>query len=222
MPQTPERKRLARIASSKCSNAHPHDVAAATMRPFGKQRIPLCGTCDEVLSAVVEAERAEEATKESRLLERRATLKERLEQEVPRQGNSWPWWALVTSSQILDYAGTRDLGPWAEANGRCDVGGEEQHDAEAPFVFHCREHAQERQGRTTSAKPEGRRDKGICITCGAPAELNPAVRGTHRELCVRAELAQITVARLCTQRLCYDCKPQSSSRAGVGTAPRRG
>ena len=35
MPQTPERKRLARIASSKCSNAHPHDVAAATMRPSG-------------------------------------------------------------------------------------------------------------------------------------------------------------------------------------------
>ena len=91
MPQTPERKRLARIANSKCSNDHPHDVPAATMRPFGKQRIPLCETCDEVLSAVVEAERAEEAAHESRLLERRAALKQQLEQELPRQGNSWPW-----------------------------------------------------------------------------------------------------------------------------------
>ena len=171
-----------------------------------------------MLSAVVEAERAEEATKESRLLERRATLKERWSRRCRDKGTAGPGgrWCQQPDPGLcrpdLDLAERTADATWEERAARC----------RSSLCVHCREHAQERQGRTTSAKPEGRRDKGICITCGAPAELNPAVRGTHRELCVRAELAQITVARLCTQRLCYDCKPQSSSRAGVGTAPRRG
>ena len=206
MPQTKERKRQARIERSACSNTHPAAVDAATMRAFGGVRIPLCARCDEALSQIVDVERTEAADRETRRQQERDARRARQEQELPRNGAKWPWWALLRSHEAIECQGRRELGPWGEDTGSCEVEEGNRHDAEYPYVFHCALHARERQGRTPLAKPEPRRDKGLCIRCGGPAELSPGASGTHRELCIKAEVAHSTVARQCTQRHCSDCK----------------
>ena len=203
MPQTKERKRQARIERSACSNGHPVAVAAATMRAFEGVRVPLCARCDEALLQIVDVELAEAADKETRRQQERDA---RQDQELPRNGATWPCWALLRSQEAIEYQGRRELGPWGEATGSCEVEEGSRHDAEYPYVFHCAQHAGDRQGRTPLARPEPRRDKGLCIRCGRPAELSPGASGTHRELCIKAELGHSTVARLCTQRQCSDCK----------------
>ena len=78
-----------------------------------------------------------------------------------------------------------------------------------PFFFHCLSCIAAVHRGAPPPKPDDRRDKGICIRCGEPAEHLRDRRFTPSAACQQAEAKGITVARLSTRKWCADCDPNS-------------
>ncbi len=127
----------------------------------------------------------------------------------------WPRWATVRAEEVRTVLPPEEWGPWREgvecSRGIPAVFGLEstRHKSELPFFFHCRRCMVVNRRGETHPKPHPRRDMGLCIRCGEPAEelrdrvLLPGAAAQQ------AEARDITVARLCTRKFCAVCDPYS-------------
>ena len=220
MPQSAETKRQRRLAKSVCANDHPEDVPATTMRVMQGRRLPLCQACDDALTAATEKERELKGQRQARAAVREAQV----EELSARQEGKWSAWAAVTAEEVLGMPRERWRGPWNEATGHCIINGPDStlppHDAEAPYVFHCRYHAAQIRGRRPIPKRDRTREQGLCKTCYGQAILLKGVKGTEQELCVAAEVLETTVARISTEARCQECKARKKGQLDVGRAMR--
>ena len=122
---------------------------------------------------------------------------------------AWPSWAVVRAEEVRSSLPEEEWGPWARG-GACSRGipavfGMEgtTHLAEDPFFFHCRScHA---ANKIKPPRKHPRRDCGLCVQCGGPAELRRDIVVTHAPAAQQAEAAGVTIARLSTRRLCFTC-----------------
>ena len=215
MPQSAETKRQRRLANSVCANDHPSDLPATTMRVMQGRRLPLCRACDDALTAVTEKERELQDQRQAR-----ATVREaQVEELSARQEGKWPAWAAVTAEEVLRSPRERWRGPWNEATGQCIINGLDltlpPHAAEAPYVFHCRDHAAQIRGGRPIPKRDRTREQGLCKTCYEQATLLKGVKGTEQELCAAAEVLETTVARISTEARCQECKARKKDQSAV-------
>ena len=219
MPQSAETKRERRLAKSVCANSHPEDVPATIMRVMQGRRLPLCRACDDALTAVTGKERELKDQRQAQAAVREAQV----EELSARQEGKWPAWAEVTAEEVLGMPRDR-RGPWNEATGQCIINGPDStlppHAAEAPYIFHCRDHAAQIRGRRPIPKRDRTREQGLCKTCYGQAMLLKGVKGTKRELCAAAEVLETTVARISTEARCHECKGRKKDQSAVSRVMR--
>lgn len=125
---------------------------------------------------------------------------------------AWPKWATVRAEEVRTVLSPKERGPWTE-EGACSRGippvfglPDTQHDAEPPYFYHCRSCLKGVQKGGVLA-PHPARDKGLCIQCGEPAELDRRVVRGDRSAAQQAESQGLTVARLSTRQWCRNCDP---------------
>ena len=116
-----------------------------------------------------------------------------------------------------------EMGPWAQG-GMCSRGipavfGMEgtTHLAEAPFFFHCLScHA---ANKRKPPRWHPRRDYGLCMQCGGPAELLRNIVRSPAASAQQAEAAGVTIARLSTRKFCAECDPFSKPMCRASACP---
>ena len=124
----------------------------------------------------------------------------------------WPPWTTLRAEEVRTTLPPEQWGPWNN-RGPCllsnNTTGSNQmppHPTEVPHFFYCQAHLQAIRERNTTVRPWPARDKGRCISCGAPAARLP-VTMADPVACVQAERTNSTVARLSTKRHCDRCNP---------------
>ena len=140
--------------------------------------------------------------------------------------SEWPRWATTRAEDVRRLLPREEWGPWGRASGRCvsdsPIEGKVSagaHPSEEPFFFHCTEHMNAYRERRGHQKPWAARDQGLCVACGAPAEVKEEA-AVPIVMCVDAEWAGTTVARLRTRRHCSECAPGKRPRC-QGTTCRQ-
>ena len=133
---------------------------------------------------------------------------------------TWPKWATVRADAVRTVLPPDEWGPWANG-GSCSRGipgvfgfEDSQHPSEPPYFFHCRSCIVGVQKGGVVPKPHPRRDLGLCVRCGEPAELDRNVVRGDPVACQIAESRGITVARLSTRKWCETCDPYSRPWCG--------
>ena len=192
------RQRARRLERRVCGIC---DEPAGVMRHIAGRPIPLCSTCNaglDILAGRPGEDRGSDRTK-FRIL---------MEMGTPRRRGEWPDWATTAPENVNDLV-VDDRGPWVNISGLCRYKGypEEnvEHPAELPNTFYCRRHMEIIRTSTTAAKRRRSRDLGLCEKCGEPSRLMPRARTDREELCIQAEMRNLTVAGLCSTRRCRDC-----------------
>ena len=129
-------------------------------------------------------------------------------------GGQWPRWATVRAKEVRTLP-SEEWGAWAQG-GDCSRGTpavwglpDTGHPAEAPFFFHCLSCIAAVHRGSPPPALNDRRDKGLCIRCGEPAEHLRDRMFTPSAACQQAEAKGITVARLSTRKFCAECDPFS-------------
>ena len=126
----------------------------------------------------------------------------------------WPPWATTRADDIRRLLPPDQWGLWrAKLNclqsrpipGVVPAG---PHPTEPPHFSYCRAHLEAIRRTHGTTRPWPARDRGLCITCGEPAERRP-VTMIHPVACLKAEHAGTTVARLMTYRYCRGCNPRN-------------
>ena len=125
----------------------------------------------------------------------------------------WPEWATVRAEEVRTTLSPDKWGPWALASGGCCKGtpptwglDNTLHPAEAPYFFHCLS-CIEIERRSSTPKPHPRRDMGLCIKCGQPAERVTKWLRLDIVACRQAETEGTTVAHLGSRKYCAGCDP---------------
>ena len=140
----------------------------------------------------------------------------------------WPRWATVRAEEVRTVLPSEEWGAWAQG-GDCSRGTpavwglpDTGHPSEPPFFFHCLSCIAAVHRGAPPPKPGERRDKGLCIRCGEPAEHLRDRRFTPSAACQQAEAKGITVARLSTRKWCAACDPHSLPFCQSSRCPDRG
>ncbi len=140
----------------------------------------------------------------------------------------WPRWATVRAEEVRTVLPSEEWGAWAQG-GDCSRGTpavwglpDTGHPSEPPFFFHCLSCLAAVHRGAPPPKPDERRDKGLCIRCGEPAEYLRDRRFTPSAACQQAEAKGITVARLSTRKWCAACDPHSLPFCQARRCPDRG
>ncbi len=127
----------------------------------------------------------------------------------------WPQWATIRAEEVRDTLPPDQWGPWARSDQTCYVADNRgpnlvpvrSHPTEHPHFFHCREHLKAVRAKRRVQQPHPARDRGICISCGEPAQRLPVTK-VAPVLCLEAERLNSTVARLSTAPYCSACDPK--------------
>lgn len=126
----------------------------------------------------------------------------------------WPPWATTLADDVRQLLPADQRGPWRDnlncrqlslLPGLVPAG---THPAEPPHFFHCRAHLEAIRRTHGTTRPWAKRDQGLCVACGEPAERKPVTMAAP-VACVRAERDGATVARLMTYGYCWGCNPRN-------------
>ena len=142
-------------------------------------------------------------------------------------GSQWPRWATVRADEVRTALPPEEWGAWAQG-GDCSRGTpaawglqDTGHPAERPFFFHCLSCIAAVRRGGHPPKPDSRRDKGLCIRCGEPAERLRDRVFTPSAACQQAEAKGITVARLSARKFCASCDPYRLPWCMTRTCPNK-